>query len=118
MTTVRVNLGPRSYDIAVVSGDGESVGPFIRERCHDKSALVAGNENTRFTAEKIGRAIAAVGCDVTMAAPGPAERRRPTRPPRCGGGSPSPSTRVGGEMHDMVSRTGNARREFHGHTLR
>ncbi|HEX4590539.1 MAG TPA: 3-dehydroquinate synthase [Gemmataceae bacterium] len=86
---LRVNLGPRSYDIAVVSGEPDGVGPFIRERCHGKSALVAGDDNTRFQAEKIGRAIAGLGFDVTMAAITP--------------GEPSKSLSVVGKLYDVLA---------------
>jgi 3-dehydroquinate synthase len=64
---IRVNLGPRSYDIAVVSGEPAGIAPFIRERCRGTTALVVGDDNTRFRAEALGRALGGIGFGVTMA---------------------------------------------------
>jgi 3-dehydroquinate synthase len=86
---LRVHLGPRSYDIAVVSGEANGVGPFIRERCRGRTALVAGDDNTRFHAEKVGRAIADLGFDVTMAAVTP--------------GEPSKSLGIAGKLYDVLA---------------
>src|SRR5690242_5513387 len=56
MHTVRVDLGPRSYDIALATADPAGVGPFAR-RCLPKSALalVVADTNT----ERHGRAVEA-----------------------------------------------------------
>jgi 3-dehydroquinate synthase len=64
---IRVNLGPRSYDIAVVSGEPGGVAPFVRERCRGSAALVVGDDHTRFPAEAVGRALADAKFGVTMA---------------------------------------------------
>jgi 3-dehydroquinate synthase len=40
MTSVRVNLGPRSYDIAITTSDLAGLAPFARERCRGSQALV------------------------------------------------------------------------------
>ena len=50
MQTVRVSLGPRSYDIALTTADPGGVGPFVR-RCLPKSqlALVVGDGRARTT---------------------------------------------------------------------
>jgi 3-dehydroquinate synthase len=54
MQTVRVNLGPRSYDIALTSADPGGVSPFARTRLPDsKLALVVCDANT----ERHGRAV-------------------------------------------------------------
>ncbi|HJZ56850.1 MAG TPA: 3-dehydroquinate synthase [Gemmataceae bacterium] len=56
MHTVRVNLDPRSYDIALTTGDPGGVGPFVRERLpKSKLALVVCDANT----EAHGRAVEA-----------------------------------------------------------
>src|SRR6188474_2558753 len=39
---LRVDLGPRSYEIAIVSGDPGGLGPFVRGRCPSAQALVVG----------------------------------------------------------------------------
>jgi 3-dehydroquinate synthase len=56
MHTVRVDLGPRSYDIALTTAEQAGVGPFAR-RCLPKStlALVVSDANT----ERHGRAVEA-----------------------------------------------------------
>lgn len=50
---LRVNLGPRSYDIAVVSGDPVGLGPFFRDRCRGRSAVVVTDANVRPHAEAV-----------------------------------------------------------------
>lgn len=61
MTTVRVNLGPRSYDIAVVSDDRAGLGPFARARCRGSLAFVVSDENVRPHAEAAAASLEAVG---------------------------------------------------------
>jgi 3-dehydroquinate synthase len=43
--SVRVNLGPRSYDIHVTSGDLAGVGPFARQHSRGTLAVVVTDEN-------------------------------------------------------------------------
>jgi 3-dehydroquinate synthase len=64
---LRVNLGSRSYDIAVVTGEPSGIAPFVRERCRGTTALVVGDDNTRFPAEAVGRTLGGIGFGVTMA---------------------------------------------------
>jgi len=45
MTTIRVDLGERSYDIRIVSGDRRGPGPFARERCRGSLAFVVSDEH-------------------------------------------------------------------------
>jgi 3-dehydroquinate synthase len=46
MSHIRVNLGPRSYDIAIVSNDPTGLTAFVQERCpRSRSALVVGDEH-------------------------------------------------------------------------
>jgi 3-dehydroquinate synthase len=61
MSTVRVNLGERSYDIAIVSDDSAGLGPFARQRGRGSLVFVVGDENTRPHAEKATAALAAAG---------------------------------------------------------
>src|SRR5215471_19300773 len=61
MTTVRVNLGERSYDIAIVSDDRAGLGPFARQRAKGALAFVVGDGNTRPHAEAAAASLAAAG---------------------------------------------------------
>src|SRR5262245_16207730 len=62
MDTVRVNLGPRSYDIAITSGDVLGIGPFVQS-CLPKSAtaLVVCDSNTQSHGRAVEAALAATG---------------------------------------------------------
>ena len=62
MDTVRVNLGPRSYDIAITSGDVLGIGPFVQS-CLPKSAtaLVVCDSNTQSHGQAVAAALAATG---------------------------------------------------------
>ena len=56
METVRVNLGPRGYDIAITRGDAPGVGPFVRRALpQTTTALVVCDAN----AQAHGRAVEA-----------------------------------------------------------
>ncbi len=61
MSTVRVNLGERSYDIAIVNDDRAGLGPFARSRARGSLAFVVGDENTRPHAEAAAAALGAAG---------------------------------------------------------
>jgi 3-dehydroquinate synthase len=61
MTPIRVNLGERSYDIAIVSEDRAGLGPFARQRARGSLALVVGDENTRSHAEAAAAALGPAG---------------------------------------------------------
>jgi 3-dehydroquinate synthase len=86
---IRVKLGPRSYDVAVVSGEPTGVAPFIRERCRGSTALVVGDDHTRSQAEIIGRALSGLGFGVTMAA--------------VAAGEPSKCLSVAGKLYDALA---------------
>ncbi len=66
MTTVRVNLGERSYDIAVLSDDSRGLGPFARTRARGERAFVVTDENAGLYAVLARQALEAVGFDVAM----------------------------------------------------
>lgn len=68
MNTVRVNLGPRSYDIALTHGDSAGVGPFARQ-CLPKSkvALVVADANTASHGKSVANAIQAAGFRTELA---------------------------------------------------
>ena len=61
MTTVRVNLGERSYDIAITTNDVGGVGPFARQRCSGSAAFVVTDENVRRHADAAADALTAAG---------------------------------------------------------
>jgi 3-dehydroquinate synthase len=62
MDTIRVNLGPRSYDIAITSGDAPGVGPFVRRALPKTStALVVCDANTQAHGRAVESALAADG---------------------------------------------------------
>ena len=73
---LRVDLGPRSYDIAIVSGDPGGLGPFVRGRCTSAQALVIADENVTRHAEIVARSLHAVGCtpDLATVTPGEASK--------------------------------------------
>jgi 3-dehydroquinate synthase len=60
MQTIRVELGPRSYDIVITSGDG--VGPFVRAVLpKSELALVVADTNTAPHGTAVERALGAAG---------------------------------------------------------
>jgi 3-dehydroquinate synthase len=62
MQTVRVDLGPRSYDIALTAGDPAGVGRFVRNRLPNaRLALVVCDANTTAHARAVADALSAVG---------------------------------------------------------
>jgi len=68
MQSVRVNLGPRSYDIVITTNDVGSVGHFVR-RCLPKSTLglVVCDTNTKPLAQAIETALHAAGIRTGLA---------------------------------------------------
>ncbi|QJW99020.1 3-dehydroquinate synthase [Frigoriglobus tundricola] len=62
MNSVRVNLGSRSYDIALTSGDSKSVGAFVRAGLpKTTTALVVGDSNTQLHGRVLETALIASG---------------------------------------------------------
>src|SRR5437868_2070473 len=60
--TVRVNLGPRSYDIAITTGDPGGVGPFARAALpKSQLALVVADTNTAPHGRAVEAALTAAG---------------------------------------------------------
>lgn len=58
--SLRVNLGPRSYDIAITTGNRE-VGPFARKRSRGSLALVVTDEHVKTHADAVAASLEAVG---------------------------------------------------------
>jgi 3-dehydroquinate synthase len=61
MTTIHVNLGDRSYDVAITSGDQPGIGPFARARCRGILALVVADENVVPNADAVAASLSAAG---------------------------------------------------------
>jgi 3-dehydroquinate synthase len=62
METVRVNLGPRSYDIAITGDGAAGVGPFVKAALPKSSvALVVCDENTQSHGRGVQASLAATG---------------------------------------------------------
>ncbi len=61
MTTIHVNLGERSYDVAITSGDQPGIGPFARARCRGTLAVVVADENVVAHADADAASLSAAG---------------------------------------------------------
>jgi 3-dehydroquinate synthase len=69
MPTVRVNLGPRSYDIVITAGDAAGIGAFVRGVLPKaRMALVAADTNTAAHATAIEAALGVAGFRTGFAA--------------------------------------------------
>lgn len=74
MPTLRIDLGPRSYDIVIVPREPElraahpGLAEFVRHTLpHSTAALVVGDTNTRPYAQEVEAALAAAGWRTAMA---------------------------------------------------
>jgi 3-dehydroquinate synthase len=67
MTSVRVPLAERSYDIAITKSDLAGVGPFARQRCAGKSALVVADQKVLAHADLVQQSLESSGFHVTAA---------------------------------------------------
>ncbi|MBL8798601.1 MAG: 3-dehydroquinate synthase [Planctomycetia bacterium] len=65
--TVRVNLGPRSYDIVITSDQLAGVGAFARQRNRGGLAVVVADENVRAHAEAVQGSLNAAGFRAELA---------------------------------------------------
>jgi 3-dehydroquinate synthase len=61
MNTIRVQLGERSYDIAITSGDASGIGSFARQRAKGGRAFIVTDEHVIEHAEKVAAALRDVG---------------------------------------------------------
>jgi 3-dehydroquinate synthase len=66
MTTIRVELGERSYDIRIVSDDRRGLGPFARERCGGSLAFVVSDEHVGQHADAAANSLTAAGFRTAM----------------------------------------------------
>ncbi|MCI0681818.1 MAG: 3-dehydroquinate synthase [Gemmataceae bacterium] len=67
MQTLRVNLGPRSYDIVVTSADRAGLGPFARQRSPGTTALVVTDEHVAGHAQSVKQALEQSGFKAGLA---------------------------------------------------
>src|SRR4051794_37750655 len=79
MTTLRVELGERGYDIVVTSEDGAGVGPFARGHCAGSLAFVVGDANTRAHTEQVEQALQRAGFRTATAILPPGEAQKDLR---------------------------------------
>jgi 3-dehydroquinate synthase len=61
MNTVRVQLGERSYDVAVTSSDAAGAGPFARQRCRGSLAVIVTDEHVIPHADAVAASLNAAG---------------------------------------------------------
>ncbi len=71
--TVRVNLGPRSYDLHVTSDEPTQVGAFARQRCNGTLAAVVTDENVVPHAQTVSDALNAAGFQPRLTSVPPGE---------------------------------------------
>ncbi|HLW68208.1 MAG TPA: 3-dehydroquinate synthase [Gemmataceae bacterium] len=68
MSNIRINLGPRSYDIAIVSNDPTGLTSFVEERCpRSRSALIISDEHVHQYMLHFAAALADAGLRVEQA---------------------------------------------------
>ena len=67
MSTVHINLGPRSYDIEIGSGNLTSAGRFIDAERDDAHAIIVTDANVdELYAEPLAAALADLGCEIDL----------------------------------------------------
>ena len=76
MTTLRVHLGERSYDVHVTSGDHAGFGPFVRQRVKGTLAFVVTDEHVAAHADVVADAIAGAGFQTTTTVLPPGESHK------------------------------------------
>jgi 3-dehydroquinate synthase len=67
ITTIRVQLGVRSYDIVVTSDDRAGLGPFARQRSPSTRAFMVSDEHVAGHAEAAAEALGSAGFQVEAA---------------------------------------------------
>ncbi len=67
MRSLRVNLGPRSYDIIVTTGDPDGLGPFARQCSQGAAAFIVTDENVLAHAKTVQAALEQAGFKVGIA---------------------------------------------------
>lgn len=86
--SLRVDLGPRSYDIVITTDDSAGIGAFARERVKGTSAVVVADGNVAGHARSIEQSLQASGFRTSVA----------LRPP----GEGQKSLAAAGELYDRL----------------
>ncbi|MGE3803446.1 MAG: 3-dehydroquinate synthase [Gemmataceae bacterium] len=73
---VRVELGPRSYDLVVTGDDLAGVGPFARARCAGKRAFLVVDQHATRYADAVAQALGQAGFEATAAVLPPGEQQK------------------------------------------
>ncbi len=76
MDTVRVNLGPRSYDIVVTTGDAIGLSVFARERLEGNLAVVVTDTNVQAQAVAVTKALERAGLQTVPVVLPPGETQK------------------------------------------
>src|SRR5262249_23664377 len=66
MTSVRVNLGPRSYDISITTTDFPDLARFTRERCRGRQALVVTDVHAAPYGQAVADALDGAGLETAV----------------------------------------------------
>src|SRR5688572_2526106 len=76
MSPLRVNLGPRSYDIVFTHHNLGGIGPFAAERSPGRSALIVHDENVAPAAREVRSSLERAGfrVEITFRPPGEAQK--------------------------------------------
>ena len=64
--SLRVDLGPRGYDIIVTHGDLAGLGPFARQRCQGTRAMIVTDEHVVAHALKVQQTLGTAGWQTTL----------------------------------------------------
>src|SRR5437868_1700758 len=73
---LRVQLGERSYDIAIVHGDSAGVGPFAQARASGELAVIVTDQNVSVHADAIHRSLKSAGFTVLHVGYPPGEAQK------------------------------------------
>src|SRR5262245_2236985 len=73
---LRVDLGSRGYDVAIVSDETADFGGFVGQRAQAKSALIVAARNVAPFADRIVQELAVIGLRIklTLRPPGEAQK--------------------------------------------
>lgn len=74
--SIHVNLGPRSYDIALTSDDPGGLGPFAAERTRGRLAFVVTDERVALHAHAAARSLESAGFRTATAVLPPGENQK------------------------------------------
>jgi 3-dehydroquinate synthase len=73
---IRVNLGPRGYDVVVTTGDPTGLGAFARRAARGQRAILVTDEHVRPHADAARAALAGAGFDTALSVLPPGEEQK------------------------------------------